>query len=69
MYPSRVWNQLSMERSCFIFVLFFFLIAFRFAGQQVHASEDDGTINHAAIRDLDEETDRLEKFGAELEAE
>ncbi|KAL3838510.1 hypothetical protein ACJIZ3_023101 [Penstemon smallii] len=40
-----------------------------FGGKQVHASEDDGSINHAAIRDLEEETDRLEKFGAELEVE
>ncbi|XP_073293382.1 uncharacterized protein [Primulina huaijiensis] len=40
-----------------------------FGGRQIHASEDDGTINHALIRDLDEETDRLEKFGSELEAD
>ncbi|XP_022885982.1 HIV Tat-specific factor 1 isoform X1 [Olea europaea var. sylvestris] len=40
-----------------------------FGGRQIHASEDDGLINHTLIRDLDEETDRLEKFGAELEAD
>lgn len=39
-----------------------------FAGRQIHASEDDGSVNHALVRDIDEETDRLEKFGAELEA-
>lgn len=40
-----------------------------FGGKQVHASEDDGLINHAAIRDLDEEMQQLEQFGAELEAD
>ncbi|KAJ4761827.1 HIV Tat-specific factor [Rhynchospora pubera] len=40
-----------------------------FGGRQIHASEDDGTVNHAAIRDLDEEAQRLEKFAAELEEE
>lgn len=40
-----------------------------FAGRQIHASEDDGSVNHALVRDIDEETDRLEKFGAELEAD
>nr|XP_018632173.1 HIV Tat-specific factor 1-like [Nicotiana tomentosiformis] len=38
-----------------------------FAGSQIHANEDDGTVNHALVRDLDEENDRLEKFGAKLE--
>lgn len=40
-----------------------------FGGKQVHASEDDGTVNHALVRDMAEETARLEKFGAELEAD
>ncbi|PIN14110.1 hypothetical protein CDL12_13271 [Handroanthus impetiginosus] len=40
-----------------------------FGGRQIHASIDDGSINHAAIRDIEEETDRLEMFGAELEAD
>ncbi|KAJ3696819.1 hypothetical protein LUZ61_000524 [Rhynchospora tenuis] len=40
-----------------------------FGGRQIHASEDDGTVNHTAIRDLDEEASRLEKFAAELEEE
>ncbi|GAA0168075.1 RNA splicing factor [Lithospermum erythrorhizon] len=40
-----------------------------FGGKQIHASFDDGSINHAAIRDWDEEAERLDKFGAELEAE
>lgn len=39
-----------------------------FAGRQIHASEDDGSVNHALVRDIDEETDRLETYGAELEA-
>lgn len=42
---------------------------FRFGGRQIHASEDDGSVNHALVRDLQEEADRLEKFGTELEAE
>ncbi|KAJ3675372.1 hypothetical protein LUZ60_004414 [Juncus effusus] len=40
-----------------------------FGGKQIHASEDDGLVNHALIRDLDEEASRLEKFAAELEQE
>ncbi|XP_051140120.1 splicing factor U2AF-associated protein 2 isoform X2 [Andrographis paniculata] len=40
-----------------------------FGGRQIHASLDDGSVNHALIRDLDAETDRLEQFGAELEAD
>ncbi|KAH9689808.1 RRM domain-containing protein [Citrus sinensis] len=40
-----------------------------FGGRQIHASEDDGLVNHAAIRDLDAEASRLEQFGAELEAD
>lgn len=41
----------------------------RFGGRQVHASEDDGLINHATVRDLDEDAKRLEQFGEELEGE
>ncbi|KAG6433550.1 hypothetical protein SASPL_105164 [Salvia splendens] len=40
-----------------------------FGGKQVNACLDDGTVNHALVRDLEEETDRLEKFGEELENE
>ncbi|CAN6471854.1 unnamed protein product [Victoria cruziana] len=40
-----------------------------FGGRQIHASEDDGSVNHAKIRDLDADAARLEQFGAELEAE
>nr|KJB19185.1 hypothetical protein B456_003G087900 [Gossypium raimondii] len=40
-----------------------------FGGRQIHASEDDGVVNHALVRDLDEDASRLEQFGAELEAE
>ncbi|XP_030472297.2 splicing factor U2AF-associated protein 2 isoform X1 [Syzygium oleosum] len=40
-----------------------------FGGRQVHASVDDGSVNHAQVRDLDEDAARLELFGAELEAE
>ncbi|KAJ9669894.1 hypothetical protein PVL29_026454 [Vitis rotundifolia] len=38
-----------------------------FGGRQVHASEDDGSVNHALVRDLDADAERLEAFGAELE--
>lgn len=41
----------------------------RFGGRQVHASEDDGAVNHALVRDLDHDAERLEQFGAELEAD
>ncbi|ONK57874.1 uncharacterized protein A4U43_C09F5090 [Asparagus officinalis] len=40
-----------------------------FGGNLVHASEDDGTVNHARIRDYDADAARLEQFGAELEAD
>lgn len=40
-----------------------------FGGRQIIATEDDGTINHAQIRDYDADAERLEQFGAELEAE
>ncbi|KAK7278293.1 hypothetical protein RJT34_23319 [Clitoria ternatea] len=40
-----------------------------FGGKQIHASEDDGSINHALVRDLDEDAKRLEQFSAELEGE
>ncbi|XP_073223932.1 uncharacterized protein [Cicer arietinum] len=40
-----------------------------FGGRQIHASEDDGLINHATVRDLDEDAKRLEQFGEELEGE
>ncbi|XP_076926605.1 splicing factor U2AF-associated protein 2-like [Bidens hawaiensis] len=40
-----------------------------FGGRQIHASEDDGSVNHATVRDLEYDAEQLEKFGAELEAE
>lgn len=40
-----------------------------FGGRQIQALEDDGTINHALIHDENEEAARLERFGAELEAD
>lgn len=40
-----------------------------FGGRQIHASEDDGLVNHALVRNLDEDAVRLEQFGAELEAD
>ncbi|CAH9123116.1 unnamed protein product [Cuscuta epithymum] len=40
-----------------------------FGGRQVHASEDDGSVNHSQVRDWDGEAERLEKFGAELETD
>lgn len=39
-----------------------------FGGRQIHASEDDGLVNHASVRDLEHDAERLEQFGAELEA-
>ncbi|XP_066334857.1 splicing factor U2AF-associated protein 2-like [Miscanthus floridulus] len=38
-----------------------------FAGRQIHASEDDGSVNHTLIRDYDAEVSRLDRFGEELE--
>ncbi|KAL3520444.1 hypothetical protein ACH5RR_018593 [Cinchona calisaya] len=40
-----------------------------FCKRQIHASEDDGSVNHALVRDLEAESDRLEQFGAELETD
>ncbi|URE32032.1 hypothetical protein MUK42_16423 [Musa troglodytarum] len=40
-----------------------------FGGRQIHASEDDGSVNHALIRDFDAEVSSLEQFGAELDAD
>ncbi|KAG8639881.1 splicing factor U2AF-associated protein 2 isoform X1 [Manihot esculenta] len=40
-----------------------------FGGRQIHASEDDGLVNHASVRDFDADAERLERFGAELEAD
>ncbi|TKY52033.1 HIV Tat-specific factor 1-like [Spatholobus suberectus] len=40
-----------------------------FGGRQIHASEDDGSVNHALVRDLEEDAFRLEQFGAELEGD
>ncbi|KAH1229903.1 HIV Tat-specific factor 1 [Glycine max] len=40
-----------------------------FGGRQIHASEDDGSVNHALVRDLEEDAIRLEQFGAELEGD
>ncbi|KAI3961019.1 hypothetical protein MKX01_014351 [Papaver californicum] len=40
-----------------------------FGGRQVHASIDDGSVNHAAVRDLEYDEARLAQYGAELEAD
>ncbi|XP_078447084.1 RNA binding (RRM/RBD/RNP motifs) family protein [Wolffia australiana] len=40
-----------------------------FGGRQVSAREDDGLVNHTKVRDLAAENSRLERFGAELEAD
>ncbi|KAJ0078752.1 hypothetical protein Patl1_23724 [Pistacia atlantica] len=40
-----------------------------FGGRQIHASEDDGVVNHAKIRDLEADAVRLEQFGSELEGD
>lgn len=47
------------------FVLHF--LTWRFGGRQIHASEDDGSVNHTLIRDYDAEVSRLDRFGEELE--
>ncbi|KAK3136063.1 hypothetical protein QOZ80_5BG0427520 [Eleusine coracana subsp. coracana] len=39
-----------------------------FGGRQIQASEDDGSVNHALIRDYDAEVSRLDRFGEELES-
>lgn len=46
-----------------------FLDECRYAKRQIHASLDDGSVNHATVRDLDLEAERLDQFAAELEAE
>lgn len=52
------------------YLVFLFLCGCcRYAKRQVHASLDDGSVNHATVRDMDFESKRLEKFTAELEAE
>ncbi|KAF3536099.1 hypothetical protein F2Q69_00018882 [Brassica cretica] len=40
-----------------------------YAKRQIHASLEDGSVNHAAVRDFDLEAERLDQFAAELEAE
>lgn len=44
-----------------------FLYLCRFGGRQIHASEDDGLINHALVRNLDDDAERLEQFASELD--
>ncbi|KAL0681128.1 hypothetical protein Bca4012_047975 [Brassica carinata] len=41
----------------------------QYAKRQTHASLDDGSVKHAAVRDFDLEAERLDQFAAELEAE
>ncbi|RDY05479.1 HIV Tat-specific factor 1-like protein, partial [Mucuna pruriens] len=41
----------------------------KFGGRQIHASEDNGSVNHALVRDLEGDAIRLEQFGAELEGD
>ncbi|KAL9234850.1 hypothetical protein vseg_009671 [Gypsophila vaccaria] len=40
-----------------------------FGGREIHAVEDDGSVNHSLIKDQHDEEERLKKFAAELEAE
>lgn len=40
-----------------------------FGGRQIQASEDDGLVNHAMVRDEQYEEEQLERFAAELDAE
>ncbi|GFZ11269.1 RNA binding (RRM/RBD/RNP motifs) family protein [Actinidia rufa] len=58
-----------IQLGCLVAHLDLFAEHFLFGGKQIHASEDDGSINHALVRDLRDDAERLEKFGAELEAE
>uniref|UniRef100_A0A0D3E727 RRM domain-containing protein n=1 Tax=Brassica oleracea var. oleracea TaxID=109376 RepID=A0A0D3E727_BRAOL len=37
--------------------------------REIHTSLDDGSVNHAAVRDFDSEAEWLDQFAAELEAE
>lgn len=39
----------------------------RFGGRQISATEDDGSVKYALIRDDEADNERLEQFGAELE--
>lgn len=68
--PSTESKERKAEQKDFYFMIHYnSAFAFRFGGRQLHASEDNGSVNHASIRDWDEEAERLEKFGAELEAD
>ncbi|KAK8937657.1 hypothetical protein KSP40_PGU002375 [Platanthera guangdongensis] len=40
-----------------------------FGGKQIHASEDDGVIDHTRIRDHAADAERLDQFAAELDAD
>ncbi|KFK25854.1 hypothetical protein AALP_AA8G171000 [Arabis alpina] len=40
-----------------------------YAQRRIHASLDDGLVNHTMVRDPDLESERLDQFAAELEAE
>lgn len=53
----------------FLFLLTLLFLLERFGGTQIHASEDDGSVNHALVRDLEADAMRLEQFGAELESD
>ena len=45
------------------------VVCCRFGGRQIQAQVDEGLVNYAQVRDEEEELARLEKFGAELDAE
>lgn len=58
MHRDDEWTMVGLffeilcKGNCFVVV--------RFGGKQIHASEDDGQVNHALVRDLDAESQRLE---------
>lgn len=68
-FSSCVGLTFSSFHSLTFVILICSASRFRFGGRQIHASEDDGSVNHALVRDLEEDAARLEQFGAELEAE
>jgi hypothetical protein len=66
-FLGRISCLLPSQNLQHIISLSLFLAACRFGGRQIHASEDDGSVNHTLIRDYDAEVSRLDRFGEELE--
>ena len=59
--------RVGIESDAYMY-FFLFLDECRYAKRQIHASLDDGSVNHATVRDFDLEAERLDQFAAELEA-